>query len=168
MVRQNSEVTLRLRISPSNTSAALFLPLCLNRSLCSYQPTSSTSLKVASSMTASAFRILSASSSVKILRGFTGGICFLSTWVVSVFGGGFASPFVKRRLEVTSGISGVGGFSGAGLLSTTGFGGGVTGRWILASETFGEGSLVEGPRILAKDMGLFARSGFCGTASGRP
>lgn len=52
-----------------------------------------------------------------------------------------------------------------GVLSTTGLVGGVAGRGSLASAIFGEGSLFEGPRILAKDMGLLARSGFWRTKS---
>ena len=50
----------------------------------------------------------------------------------------------------------------AGFMSFTGCAGGVTGRDSLGgSEAFGEGSLLDGPRILAKDIGLLALSDFC-------
>lgn len=70
---------------------------------------------------------------------------------------------MKGRGISTGGGSGVETLvSGAGLMSFNVFVGGVTGRDSLGgSEALGEGSLLDGPRILAKDIGLLALSGFC-------
>ena len=54
------------------------------------------------------------------------------------------------------------------MLSATGFGsGGVAGLRgaCFVSDIFGDGSLFEGPRMLAKDIGLLDLSGLCGIDS---
>jgi hypothetical protein len=116
-------------------------------------------------MRANAFKILSASPSVAILRGFEGAIKSLCVGTLKVvLEGASALPFVAVPLVSMEDSLLDSCLSTAFLVSVTGFGGGVDGRGNLDSEGFGEGSWFEGPKILAKDMGLLVRSGFCGRA----
>jgi len=117
-------------------------------------------------MRASAFKILSASPSVAILRGLEGAMYSLGGGTLKDgLEGASVKPFVASvPLVSRDGILFDSCFSTAFRVSTTAFGGGVDGRGSFAGEILGEGSLFEGPKMLAKDMGLLVLSGFWSSA----